>query len=61
MSNDAPHGHTALEIAKILIDALDEDEIEAVKKIVDSTELDAFGVAGANILKEVIRLTENNE
>jgi|TARA_R110000751_G_scaffold5400_4_gene24609 hypothetical protein len=54
-------GKTAVEIATVLIEALDDKEIEAVRKIVDGEELGVFGVAGADILKEIIRLTDNNE
>ena len=53
-------GKTAVEIATILIEALDDKEIEAVKKMVDTTKLEYFGTAGADVLKEVVRLIKND-
>ena len=53
-------GKTAVEIATILIEALDDKEIEAVKKMVYTTELEYFGITGADILKEVVRLTKKD-
>ena len=53
-------GKTAVEIATILIEALDDKEIEAVKKMDDTTKLEYFGTAGADVLKEVVRLTKKD-